>query len=103
MGSRARPGRIRDKSRSELAQASRAVHAFRRVLTDDGLLFVLARAGASSGEWWTAPGGSRRWFRLYERAELESLLRSAGFAVLHAAETSRPEAGRWISLLAGVA
>ncbi|MFC7265668.1 class I SAM-dependent methyltransferase [Streptomyces lutosisoli] len=85
-------------------QAAVALGEFRRVLTGDGVLFVLVRAG-DVAERRAAPwrDGSGRWFHPYGRAEMGQLLESAGFAVVHARVTSRPGVGRWVGLLAEIA
>ncbi|MEQ4302918.1 class I SAM-dependent methyltransferase [Plantactinospora sp. B6F1] len=76
-------------------QAALAVGEFRRVLSDEGLLFILVRAGSSHGL-----DSSGRWFQLYERTELEGLLKAAGFAIISLTVRPRPAPGRWLAVLA---
>lgn len=71
-----------------------------RALRPGGLLYIGVKQGDS--ERWVELGGQRRFFSFYQEAELDRLLRSAGFAIAEGwadpDSRGRPEA--WIGRLA---
>jgi|SRR5271157_1933432 len=62
------------------AEAPRAVREFRRVIKDDGTLFISLKKGDGEGMV-RSPDGCDRFFAYYQKAEAEKLMCDCGFAV----------------------
>jgi SAM-dependent methyltransferase len=77
-----------------------AVSGIRTVLVSKGALFVSLKYGSGEG-WDTARYGpdAPRWFTYWSEDDLDTVLRSAGFEILHSATDVGPH-NRWIARIA---
>ncbi|MFJ3285484.1 class I SAM-dependent methyltransferase [Streptomyces sp. NPDC086669] len=77
----------------------KAVSEFGRVLMPGGVLFLTVRHGSGT-EWRNDGAGGSRWFQLYGKDELESIVTGVGFSIQTSVVEPGLVRGSWISVFA---
>ena len=78
-----------------------ALAEFRRVLSDDGVVFTSVKwGGVKSGSvevWEPGPGGTQRWFRYYSEDEVREMAEVSGLSVAYLDRGEGCSHGAWVN------